>query len=344
MVFTLLLITRFYKSCGFWVLNWGKVMFYPYFYIKMSQKDFQLTADDGHKIQVRQWQPAEQVAAKGVIHILHGMAEHCARYAELAADFTTAGYLVFAHDHRGHGYSVSDDSQLGHYADDNGWHKVTTDVFVVQKHIKQQYPELPLHLLGHSMGSYIAQQFVMDNPGQVSSLILSGSNAQPQWLLSVLLTVIRFERWRQGKIAKSALIDKLVFGPFNREFEPAATNFDWLCRVPQQVQKYVDDPLCGYLCSNQTWFDMICGLKTILTPSNQARLSRDLPLLILVGDKDPVSNNGKGVKQLAKAYAQQGLKHLQLEVYTDARHELYNETNRQQVIGDTLDFLGKLSG
>jgi len=309
----------------------------------MLQQEYRLKAEDGHQIQVRRWITAEQIEPKGIIHILHGMVEHSGRYGKLAVALNQAGYLVFAHDHRGHGYSVSKPEQLGHYADENGWQKVTTDVLVVQQDIRQQYPNLPLHLLGHSMGSYIAQQFVMDFPQQVDSLILSGSNSQPQWLLSVLLGVIRVERWRKGKMAKSNVIDKLVFGQFNQEFKPAITDFDWLSRVPQEVQKYVDDPLCGYLCSNQTWFDMISGLKGILKPESLAKLPREMPLLIIVGDKDPVSNNARGVKQLAQAYQQQGLQQLELKVYSDARHELYNDTNRQQVIQDTLNWLANLS-
>lgn len=305
-------------------------------------QSFYLDTEDNHQIFVRQWNTPQSV--KGWIHILHGMVEHCGRYAHLAEFFNQCGYNVVSHDHRGHGFSVADKGDLGHYADKQGWEKLSRDVHRVQQHIDEQSQQGKRILLGHSMGSYIAQQYAMLKGDKLDALVLSGSTSQPQMLLSLLKFVIGLESTRQGPRGKSWLVDKLVFGQFNQKFKPAKTDFDWLSRDPEQVARYVNDELCGYQCTNETWSQMISGLKYISNVNHLQQMQTDLPVLIIGGDKDPVSDQGQGLKRLYGLYQQAGFSDVCLTLYPEGRHELFNETNKQRVMHDLISWLEEKLG
>ena len=162
-------------------------------------------------------------------------------------------------------------TSLGHFADQGGWGKVVGDLASLNHHIRQQHPELPIFLLGHSMGSYISMAYLLHHSCSLQGAILSGSNYQPQALYRIARLIARFERWRQGPLGKSALIDFLSFGSFNKAFKPNRTAFDWLSRDPQEVDRYVADPLCGFRCSNQLWMDLLGGLADITRPPTCGR-------------------------------------------------------------------------
>lgn len=298
-----------------------------------------LTTEDGHQVFVRQWDTQQPV--RGWIHILHGMVEHCGRYGELARSLNQLGFQVVSHDHRGHGNSVKQEADRGHYADTHGWQKVSEDVSCVQRYIAQQASQAKRLILGHSMGSYIAQQYAILQGHTLDGLILSGSTSQPALLLGLLKCVIGLESFRQGPRGKSALINMLVFGAFNQKFKPARTSFDWLSRDPAQVDAYVNDPLCGYLCTNQTWSDMIGGLQHISKPENLKQIPTNLPVYILGGDMDPVSDQGKGLHRLNTLYQDTGLSDLTFKLYEEARHELFNETNKKQVMDELAIWLNR---
>lgn len=267
----------------------------------------------------------------------HGMAEHAGRYERLAAALNAAGYHFYAIDQRGHGRTAEAD-ELGHFADQGGWGKVVGDLASLNHHIRQQHPELPIFLLGHSMGSYISMAYLLHHSCSLQGAILSGSNYQPQALYRVARLIARFERWRQGPLGKSALIDFLSFGSFNKAFKPNRTAFDWLSRDPQEVDRYVADPLCGFRCSNQLWVDLLGGLADITPPTHLRQIDADLPLLIIGGERDPVSQ-GKRLGDLTDALRGAGLRQVTLKTYPEARHELFNESNRDAVTQDLIDWL-----
>jgi alpha-beta hydrolase superfamily lysophospholipase len=269
--------------------------------------------------------------------IAHGMAEHSERYARLAQTLVDQGYGVYALDLRGHGRTAQHGVQ-GHFADQDGWQKVVNDLHSLQQHIRQQHPQSPIFLLGHSMGSYIGQAYLLQHSADLQGAILSGSNYQPVALYKVAGLIARFERLRQGPIGRSALLEFLSFGSFNKAFKPTRTDFDWLSRDPAEVDRYINDPLCGFRCTNQLWIDLLGGLQDITKPENLARIVKTLPMLVVGGACDPVSD-GKRLNDLAFALRQSGNPSVALKIYPDARHELLNETNRDAVTADLVQWL-----
>ena len=301
----------------------------------MNHSTFWLTANDRSRLYVNQWLP--DGPAKAMIMLSHGMAEHSGRYARLAEALCAAGYGLYAPDQRGHG-RTADEGTLGLYAEKDGWNKVVGDLASLNQHIGQQQPGLPIILLGHSMGSYIAQAYLLHHSASLNGAILSGSNFQPVALYRAAGVIARLERARQGLRGRSALIDFLSFGSFNKAFKPNRTAFDWLSRDPLEVDKYINDPLCGFRCTNQLWIDLLGGLQQISKASNLAQIDPGLPIMIMGGECDPVSE-GKRLKSLAHALREAGSQNLQLNIYPQARHEVFNETNRDDVTADVLKWL-----
>lgn len=292
-----------------------------------------IEADDGHRILVDCWQPAGEVRA--LMHIFHGLGEHAARYARFARQCVAQGYVVTAHNHRGHGENCAPDG-LGHYADDNGWNRVINDALQVQQDLVRRFPDLPLILFGHSMGSYIAQSFVMRHPENVSALVLSGSTWPNRVQLRIGQLLATVAVWIGGPQEKSAMLNKMSFGDFNKRFAPNRTDFDWLSRDPSEVDKYIADPLCGAPSTNQLWKDLLGGMLRISTINALAQIP-DIPILIMGGALDPVGGAAR-LSGLATAYRNSKHAQISLKIYADGRHEMLNETNRDSVTADVLEW------
>lgn len=190
------------------------------------------------------------------------------------------------------------------------------------------------------MGSYIAQAYLLHHSASLHGAILSGSNFQPVALYRAARLIARAERLRQGLRGRSALIEFLSFGSFNKAFKPNRTAFDWLSRDPDEVDKYVNDPLCGFRCTNQLWIDPLGGLQQISKASNLKQIDPGLPILVMGGECDPVSE-GKRLTSLANALRDAGCQNLHVNIYPQARHELFNETNRDAVTADVLAWMAQ---
>lgn len=299
----------------------------------MKTADFAFQTADGASLHVSGWTVG---TPKVVIQILHGMAEHGSRYARLAGALAAAGYTTYAHDHRGHGHSISDASPAGHLADHDGWNRIVEDAHGVNREIARRHPGLPIVVLGHSMGSFVLQQLLFEHPGDMVAAALSGSSGKPPAKAAAGKLVARIERARLGRRRPSALLTRLSFGEYNKPFAPARTEFDWLSRVPAEVDAYVADPMLGFEVSTQTWVDLLGGLDWIARPCNVARVPKGMPLYLFAGDRDPVGEFGKGMQRLRDAYVQAGVADVRLRLYPGGRHEMLNETNRQEV---TTDFI-----
>lgn len=295
----------------------------------------EITTPDGHIIRGTHW--SAEAEARGVIQIFHGLGEHHERYARFAQAAKALGLVVVCHDHRGHGQHAE---LLGHFADANGWQLLIDDGLRVNEWIHERYPSVPLILLGHSMGSYIAQYFTMQHSTQISALLLSASTWPKKPTLLAGRALARIEGKRVGLRGKSALLDKLGFGVFNKPFEPARTPLDWISRDDNEVDKYIDDPLCGgpYTCG--LWLDLLGGLSAIASDDSLLRIPSNLPLLITGGSADPVGGD-KGMTQLAMHYAQTGHSNLKVKLYEGGRHEMFNESNRDEFTTDVLAWIEK---
>ncbi|MDF1820636.1 MAG: alpha/beta hydrolase [Alcanivoracaceae bacterium] len=299
-----------------------------------------LTADDGHAIAIYHW-PAT-APARGVVHWLHGMAEHGARYARLAEALNAAGWHLVAHDHRGHGASVAEEADRGHYADDNGWEKVIGDTAAVVGWINARLPDMPVVMAGHSMGSFIALDMAERHGDNFLGLVLCGSNYHSGLFYRVMRLPALIERWRLGGRGISKLIHSLSFGAFAKKIPDAATEFDWLSRDPEEVAKYMADPWCGHDCTVQMWIDLINALIRMHRGRNMARLPASLPVLLIAGDSDPMSNFGRGVPALFRKLHKAGVKTLSLCEYAGGRHEILNDRCRDEVTEDLLEWLQAL--
>jgi alpha-beta hydrolase superfamily lysophospholipase len=304
----------------------------------MRSSDFTHAASDGKRLFVYRYLPDEGTAVKAVVHISHGMAEHAARYARVAESLTAAGYAVYANDHRGHGKTASTD-ELGFFASERGFARVVADLAELVAHEKKEHPGLPVVLFGHSMGSYIAQQFLIDHGSELAGAVLSGSAGKPGLLASAGRLVARAERLRQGERGTSKLLGDLSFVAFNKQFAPTRTGFDWLSRDAAEVDKYVADPLCGFDVTTSLWVDVLDALAAIADPAQQARIPKALPIYVFSGSEDPVSEKTKTLEQLLAAYRLAGIRDVSHRFYPGARHETLNETNRDEVTRDLLTWL-----
>ncbi|MGB5374587.1 MAG: lysophospholipase [Polyangiales bacterium] len=299
----------------------------------MKSADFTFQTVDGANLHVSGWVIQNP---KAIVQILHGMAEYGSRYARLAQALAAAGYSVYAHDHRGHGQSVPEGGPPGHMADSDSWNRIVEDAHGVNREIAKRHRDLPIIILGHSMGSYVLQQLLFEHPNDMVAAGLSGSTGKPPPIAIAAKLVARLERARVGKRNPSPILQKLTFGEFNKPFKPARTEFDWLSRDPDEVDKYVADPLMGFAVSTQTWLDLLNALDRISKPSNVAKVPKDKLLYLFAGNQDPAGDFGKGMKNLYDAYKRAAIFDVRLKLYPDGRHEMLNETNRQEVTDDFI--------
>lgn len=297
-------------------------------------------APDGAEIFVYRWAPDEGIEVRAAMHVAHGMAEHAGRYARLAEALTAEGFVVYANDHRGHGKSAKP-RELGHLGDRAGWASCLDDLRALIRAEKAAHAGLPFVLLGHSMGSFMTQELLFDLSRELDAAILSGSNGKPTPLAAAGRLVARAERLRVGPRGVSKLLGKLSFEAFNETFAPNRTAFDWLSRDEAEVDLYVRDPLCGFDCSTATWIEVLDALARIAEPERQARIRKDLPLYVITGAEDAANELGKGVRRLLAAYQRAGLVEVSSRFYQGARHELFNETNRDEVTRELVAWLAK---
>jgi alpha-beta hydrolase superfamily lysophospholipase len=292
-----------------------------------------LVAADGHDIHTQLWAPEGRSSC--VIQILHGLGEHSDRYARFAAKVVERGFAVCVHDHRGHGKHAD---ELGHFAGSCGWRQLVTDSEAVSDYIRQEFAGTPIVLLGHSMGSYVAQTFALQCGSRLSGLILSASTWPSRLQLVPARLLAHIEALRLGARGKSGLLHKLGFGNFNKPFEPARTELDWLSRDEAEVDKYVSDPLCGGPYSCGLWLGLLSGLFGVASDKAISHVPSDLPILISGGESDPVGGD-PGMTRLAMHYAQTSHQRLKVKIYAGGRHEMLNETNRDEVTADWLDWV-----
>jgi alpha-beta hydrolase superfamily lysophospholipase len=296
-----------------------------------------VTAADDRRIRVARWVPSTEAKASVVVQLLHGLGEHLGRYQRFATACCDRGFAVIGHDHRGHGPGC-DPQDLGHFADRNGWDKVVNDAIAVQRCARKTWPDIPIVLLGHSMGSFIAQSVAAREPDAIKALILSASTFSPRMQVLSGRLLARLIISRSGGRGKSPLLNRLGFGSFNQRFAPARTDFDWLSRDAAEVDQYIADPYCGMPLSNRLWYDLLGGLLEVTSFRTLRRIPTALPILITGGENDPVGGR-RGQGMLASAYRSTGHLDVTLKLYPDGRHEMLNEMNRDEFTRDLLHWI-----
>lgn len=302
-------------------------------------KEFYFPVRKNTRIHCCQWIPDGK--PRGVIQIIHGIAEYAARYDELANVFTAHGFVVVAEDHMGHGSSISEEIPQGCFAD--GWLTAVSDSYRLLQMTKEEYPDLPYIVYGHSMGSFMTRTLLYTYPDAVlTAAVISGTGWMPKSVLKSGRAICLLEGRRKGMNATSPTIDKLMFGSYNKGYENPRTPVDWLTRDEKEVDKYIADPLLGFSASIGLAREMLGGMLMNEEKDNLAKMPKNLPVLFVSGDKDPVGSNGKGVRQTYEAFKSAGMQDVRIKLYPDARHELHNELNREELHSDVLAFLDEV--
>jgi len=307
----------------------------------LKSNEYKLNTAEDKEIQVYEWLPDEGTEINGLLQISHGMAEHAKRYRYFAGFLTQNGYAVYANDHRGHGKTAGKIENLGFSSEKNGWGVIVDDLKALSLHIKDKHPKKPFFILGHSMGSFLLRQYILNPPFKLNGIILSGTAGNPGALGKIGVFMTKFLMLFNSKRSPSKLMDTLSFGAYNKKFKPNRTTFDWLSRDNEQVDKYIDDPYCGTIFSLQFFNDMLKGLLFVSQQSTIDKTAEDLPILIFSGDKDPVGENGKGVNEVYNKFKKAGVKNITLKLFTGGRHEMLNEINNDEVYMLILDWLNK---
>lgn len=293
------------------------------------------------KLHGKLWTPAD-TSPNAIILIIHGIAEHKERYNHFSKFLSTNGSAVVCYDQRGHGQT--DPNHLGIIVEEGGFELLIKDLHEVTIALKERYPNLPVLLMGHSMGSFIVQRFMQLYGFRPDGLIYSGSNGRPPLTLSAGIALSSLLISLYGPDAKSLLINRLSFESYNSKFKPNRTKFDWLSRDASAVNLYIDDPYCGFICSNAFYHQFFTCLRDLHKHPAFADQNKEIPMLLISGDQDPVSSMGKGIKNLEKMLRKDGVQNLTVKLYRGGRHEMLNEINRDEVYQDILQWINQQFG
>ena len=301
--------------------------------------EFYFPSSDGRTlIHVNQWTPLGGPVA-GVVQIAHGVAEYGARYEPFARFLCGHGFAVVANDHLGHGKSLVEDCPMVYFGDENGWRHAVEDMEELRRRTAKVFPGVPYFLFGHSMGSFLSRTHLIRYPGRLDGCVLCGTGHMSPALIAGGKLIAGREIRRLGRKAYSAKADQLAFGAYNKPFAPNRTRFDWISTSEANVDAYIADPLCGGDTTLGLFRDMLGGLGIITKQANIERMDKDLPVLFIAGDQDPVGEMGKGVRRAYQAFRKAGVRDVSIKLYHGLRHEILNEASRRYVYQDVLDWL-----
>jgi alpha-beta hydrolase superfamily lysophospholipase len=303
----------------------------------MSYKQTTLSSTPKCSLYIHEWHAD---SAKRVIVLAHGMMEHAKRYESFASILASEHISLIAPDHRGHGLT-SNFSGLGDFGPGATWLTVVDDFMSVIRHAKKMYPDIPLTVMGHSMGSFIAQYVCARHDIDCDSLVISGTGYEPAYLTWIGLKVSSFLSTIYGSQTKSKLLNDLVFGTYNKHLSSVKTPFDWLCSDPTVVSAYLSDPLSGNVCSISLFYWLFFGIHTLYTEAFLKRIPYQLPIYFMSGKNDPMSKNGKAIESLSKRYRHLGHP-TRVQLYPNFRHEILNEKNNAHVYDDLLGYFDAL--
>lgn len=284
----------------------------------MNEHIFTFAGSDGLPIHTYRW--SGDGTPRAIVQVAHGMGEHAARYRRFAEALVDAGCVVYTNDHRGHGRTAGGAERHGDLGE-AGWAGLVADLGTLGRRAREEHPDIPLVLFGHSMGSFAVQQFLIEHSGDVDAAVLSGTSA---------LDVIG------AGIDPDAEVD---LSAFNAPFEPAPTEYEWLSRDRAEVDAYVADEDCGFGLNATAARGMLEGTATTADPEAIARIRSDLPIHLMSGDADPLAGGGELIELVATRYREAGVTDVTVARYPEARHEILNETNRGEVTADLIAWL-----
>lgn len=301
--------------------------------------EFYFPSKDGNtEIHTIEWKPEGEV--KAVLQLCHGMVEYIRRYDEFAEFMCSRGYYVVGNDHLGHGKSVQSKSEYGFFNEKYGNACVIGDMHTLRQRTMKKYPDVPYFILGHSMGSLLVRQYIQLYGNGLSGAVLLGVvSDQKKAVLLCGKRLCRLMAAFRGWHFRSRFIDGMVLGSYNKKFKPARTRADWMTSDREHLDAYVADPLCSFVFTVNAYYSMFTGMLNMEKKESIYMIPKTLPILFASGTDDPVGNFGKGVRKIYEQYKAAGLQDVTLRLYAGDRHELLNETDRQQVYQDLFDWL-----
>lgn len=300
-----------------------------------NMTDFTFLSSDGRtKLHGVSWVP-EGVEPVAVLQIAHGVAEYIGRYDGFARYLNEQGVIVVGHDHLGHGQSVTANGTPVYFGDGNTWNTVVDDMYILHTRLKEQYPHLPLLLMGHSMGSFLARTYLIRYPGTVKAAILMGTGWQGDMTVAAGRIVAQIIA-AKGPDATSDFITNLAFGSYNKPFKPHRTAFDWLSADTDNVDRYMADPLCGQPTTVGLFKEMLWGFHFNQKFSNMDKMDGATPILLISGNSDPVGDMGGGVLQTYTMFKRSGVGDVTMKLYPGLRHEILNESAMQQTVYEDI--------
>lgn len=304
----------------------------------MVRNEFTFPSADGRTgIHAVEWTP--DMAPRAVLVLSHGVSEHILRYEPLAAYLTEWGFAVAGHDHLGHGLSVAAGAPRLYFGPRGSWDWAVQDLYARRELAGQRFPGLPVFLLGHSMGSFLARTYLIRYPGTVAGAILMGTGQMPPALVAAGRVLAAREARKVGDRHSSPLVNKLGFEAYNQKFAPNRTGYDWLSASTENVDQYLADPLCGGDPTIGLFREMLRGIACIEKQENLKRMNRNTPVLFLSGQDDPVGDMGKGVRRAYRSFRRSGVRDVEIRLYQGLRHEILQETGREKVYADVAHWL-----
>ena len=305
----------------------------------MTREDYYYPSTDRiHMIHASIWKPSD-ARIIGVLQISHGMEEYILRYHAFAAFLTAYGIVVAGNDHLGHGDSVADTSELGYICTGAASAVVVSDLHKLTLEMKNRFPNVPYFLMGHSMGSFLARRYIMNYGQELTGAIIMGTGNQAPAVVAAGRALLGVIGALKGEHYKSAFANQLMFGTYNAQIKQPKAEYDWLSRDERIVEQYIQDEKAGFGFTINGLKMLLSTIQYVEKASNIGKCPKHLPLLMLSGEADPVGNYGKDVRRAYAAFRKAGVVDIQLKLYPDCRHELVNETNKEEIYGDILKWI-----
>ena len=294
-----------------------------------------LSTDGKTQLHGMRWEP-DGGSVRAVLQICHGVAEHIARYDAFARYLNGLGIAVVGHDHLGHGLSLPEGGTPVYFGESNTWNTVVDDIYVLHQRIRLWYPDVPLCIMGHSMGSFLTRTYLIRYPGTVKAAIIMGTGWQPKAVIAGGMAVAKAVGAVVGENGTSDLVTNLAFGTYNKLFAPNRTSCDWLSADEGNVDAYMADPLCGADATVGLFRQMLSGIRFNQKLSNLRQMDPRIPVLFVAGEKDPVGDCGNGVRRTYQEFRRAGVQDCTLKLYPGLRHEILNEKAQQQQIFEDI--------
>lgn len=305
----------------------------------MEKKDFYYLSSDGKtKIHAVEWLPEGE--PKAILQIAHGVTEHMLRYGELAEFFTDRGIIVTGNDQIGHGTSIAEGAEPMYFGPTGSFNYAVEDVYELRQTMAKKFPGLPHCLLGFSLGSFLARDYLIHYKKETDGVILIGTGQTPPLQIALAKWIAAREGRRAGEEHATPLIRKLTFGTYNKKFAPNRTDYNWLCSNDEALDAYIADPLRGENFSAGLFRELLSSMSFTGKLKNIRQMDKNVPVLFMSGAEDSVGEDGKGVKKAYFCFKKAGMQNVELKLYPDLRHDILHEKCNRQVFENIYQWMG----